>query len=213
MGREADVDGEANVSNRFTTQARTFPCALEEEAHHEDLQASHRHHHQALDYAKVEDPALGTTNGAEVAVFTGAEVFLVARNGRQLGGQLEDGLLQSRGLFGGGALSGGELCAFFVLDLVARGKESSTSGPGKNRFLFACHQGSLTYRDLEVYQLLRKRRHLIVEAEPVFSHTLSRKNEIALTFLRSVQDHLITRTDNGVIDIERTARLDLREGN
>ena len=103
-----------------STQERTFPCALEEKAHNEDLQASHRHHHQALNYAKVEDPAFGTTNGAEVAVLTGTEVFLVAGNSRQLGGQFEDGLLEGRRLFGGGALSGGELGAFFVLDLAMK---------------------------------------------------------------------------------------------
>lgn len=97
----------------------TFPSPLEEKSHHKHLQSSHRHHHQSLNDTKVENPALRATHGTEVTVLAGTEVLLVPRDCRQLRGQLENRLLESRCLFGASAtLSGGELGAFFVLDLI-----------------------------------------------------------------------------------------------
>ena len=95
----------------------TFSGTLEEEPHNEDLQRSHRNHHQALNHAEVENTTLRTTNGAEVPVLSRAEVLLVAGDGGELSGQLEDRLLESGGLLGTSTLAGGQLCAFFVLDL------------------------------------------------------------------------------------------------
>jgi hypothetical protein len=62
----------------------TFPRALEEEPHDEDLQASHRHHHEELNHAEPEDPALRTPYGAEIAVLSRAEVLLLSVYGAQL---------------------------------------------------------------------------------------------------------------------------------
>lgn len=61
----------------------------------------------------------------EVAVLARAEVLLVARDGRQLARDLEDGLLEDGGLLGGGALLGGELGAGLVLDLKLVSRVSS----------------------------------------------------------------------------------------
>lgn len=98
---------------------RTFPSPLEEKPHHKYLQSGHRHHHQPLNDTKVENPALCATHGAEVTVLAGPEVLLVPRDGRQLRGQLENRLFESRCLFGASAtLSGGKLGAFLVLDLI-----------------------------------------------------------------------------------------------
>lgn len=94
-----------------------LPGALEEESYNKDLQATHADDHGALDHAKVGDSLLRAADSAEVAVLPCSKVLLVSSNGRKLSGDLVDGLLQSRGLLGAGALLGGELCANFVLDL------------------------------------------------------------------------------------------------
>lgn len=96
---------------------RTFSSPLEEKPDNKHLQPSHRHHHQSLNHTKVEDPSLRAADSAEVAVLARPEVFLVPRDGRQLRGQFENRLFQSRRLLGARALSRGELRAFFVLDL------------------------------------------------------------------------------------------------
>lgn len=70
-----------------------------------------------------------------------------------------------------------------------------------------------TYRDLEIDNLLRKSRHIIVEAEPVLANALGREHKIALSFLGAIQDHLFAGSDNGVVDIEGTAGLDLQSQN
>lgn len=69
------------------------------------------------------------------------------------------------------------------------------------------------YRDLKVHKLLSKGRHFVIEAELVLSNTLSRKDKIALSLLRSLQDHLVTGPGHGVINIEGAARLNLSQEN
>lgn len=98
-------------------EERTFAGSLEEEPHNKHLQSSHGNHHQSLNHAEVPDTALGAAHSAEVAVLARPEVLLVARDGGQLGGELEDGLLDGGGLFGVGTLARGEFCAGFVLKL------------------------------------------------------------------------------------------------
>jgi hypothetical protein len=98
----------------------TLARALEEEAHDEDLQASHAYHHQTLDDGEVEDSLLGAPDGAEVSVLAGAEVFLVSADGGELGRQFLDGFFEHRCLFVGRALFGGELGASFVFNLMER---------------------------------------------------------------------------------------------
>ncbi len=92
---------------RIGISQHTFPGSLEEEPHDENLQPSHANHQPALYHAEVKDPALCTLNGAEVAVLAGPEVFLVAIDGGKVSRYFHDGLLQSGGLFRGGALFGG----------------------------------------------------------------------------------------------------------
>ena len=67
-----------------------------------------------------------------------------------------------------------------------------------------------TYRNLEVDHLLGKRGHLIVEAECIFADALRGEDEISLAFLCSVEDDLAARCGHGVVDIERSAGLDLQ---
>lgn len=71
-----------------------LPRTLEEEADNKHLQSSHGHDHQNLDDAEVDDSLFCAADGAEVAVLTGAEVFLVAGDGGQLARELEQGLLE-----------------------------------------------------------------------------------------------------------------------
>lgn len=92
-------------------------CALEKEPHYEDLQASHCDHNQTLQDAEVEDTLLRASYGREISVFSGAEVFLVSVDGRQLGGDFENGFFEDGGLLRSRALFGRKLCACFVLNL------------------------------------------------------------------------------------------------
>jgi len=64
---------------RVRLAALTFPSAREELSDNEDLQASHRHHHDHLHQAEVEDTLLGTPHRAEVPVLSCAEVLLLSR--------------------------------------------------------------------------------------------------------------------------------------
>jgi hypothetical protein len=66
-----------------------------------------------------------------------------------------------------------------------------------------------TYSDLEIHHLLRERRHLIVEAEPVLSNIIRREHEVALTFLCPIKYHLLSGSIYNVVDIEGATRLDL----
>lgn len=84
-------------------------------------------------------------------------------------------------------------CSFSTLDRLAG---------------FGASRGS-TYGNLEINQFLRKRRHLVVEAEAVFTDGLRGEDEIALALLCVLHDDLLARSDDGVIDIERAAGLDL----
>lgn len=95
----------------------TLPCALEEEAHDKDLQRTHADDQADLDQAEVDNPLLCAPDGAEVAVLARAEVFLVARHGGQLAGELGDRLLERGCRLGVAALLGGEVDAGLVLDL------------------------------------------------------------------------------------------------
>lgn len=99
---------------------------MEKEPHNEDLQASHCDHDQALQYAEVENTLLRAPHRGEVPVLSRAEVFLVSVDGRQLGGDFEDGFFEDGGLLGSRALLGRELCACFVLNL-----ESVSMGVGR----------------------------------------------------------------------------------
>lgn len=95
----------------------TLSCALEEEAHNKDLQRGHRNHHQRFNHAEIEDAALSAADGAEVSVFTRAEVLLVPGDCGQLSGELVDGFLQAGGLFRASTLAGWELGTLLVLNL------------------------------------------------------------------------------------------------
>lgn len=93
---------------------------LEEESDNKDLQTTHSDNESNLNHAEVDDAALSAADGSKVAVLTSSEVFLVSGDGGKLARNLEDGLLEDRGLLGGGALLRGELSAGFVLDLFNR---------------------------------------------------------------------------------------------
>lgn len=59
-----------------------------------------------------------------------------------------------------------------------------------------------TYCDLKVHHLVRKCRHLIVEAKSVFADLLGSENEITLTLFLPVQNDILDRPDDLVVDIE-----------
>jgi hypothetical protein len=66
-----------------------------------------------------------------------------------------------------------------------------------------------TYGNLKIHQLVRKGRHLVVEAESEFANVIRREDEIALSLFLALHDDTLARTDNRVVNIEGTARLDL----
>lgn len=69
--------------------------------------------------------------------------------------------------------------------------------------------GNSTYRNLEIHEFLGKRRHFIIEAKLIFPDVLGRKHKVSLSFLDSTQNHLPIGGYHRVIDIERTAGLNL----
>ena len=66
-----------------------------------------------------------------------------------------------------------------------------------------------TNRNLEVNKLLGECAHLIVEAERVVADPSSSKDKVALTLLLAREDDLAAGALDNVVDIERTARLNL----
>ena len=59
-----------------------------------------------------------------------------------------------------------------------------------------------TYGNLEIYHLLCECAHLVAEAEAVLAHVIGREDKVALALLVAVENKLVGRTDNLVIDIE-----------
>lgn len=76
-------------------------------------------------------------------------------------------------------------------------------------FVFA----GVTYSNLEVNHLLGESRHLIVEAERVFTVALGSEDVVTLSFLRTVQDDLAAWCSHGVVNIEGATRLNLFQKN
>ena len=70
-------------------------------------------------------------------------------------------------------------------------------------------RGGCGYRNLKINIFIRKSRHLVIEAEPVLADRLRCEDIITLTLLAPLQDDLLSWADDGVVDIERAARLDL----
>ena len=99
----------------------SLASASEEHPHDKDLQASHANHHGAFKQAEVENSLLSAPDCAEIPVFTCAEVFLLARQGGDLTGHAEDGLLDAAELLGSRAGLLGEVCARLVFDLLDAG--------------------------------------------------------------------------------------------
>lgn len=68
----------------------------------------------------------------------------------------------------------------------------------------------ITHRNLEINHLLGKGRHLVVEAEAVFSDALGCEDKVALSLFGSIHDDLVTGRGHGEIDIEGATGLDLQ---
>ena len=62
-----------------------------------------------------------------------------------------------------------------------------------------------TYGYFEVYHLVCKGGHVVVEADAVFSDVLRGKDEVALAFFLVLHDHFVVGTDDAVVDVEGTA--------
>lgn len=77
---------------------------LEKEPDNKHLQRPHADNQTNLDDAEIDDSLFRAVDSAEVSVLACAEVFLVSGDGRQLAGDLVEGLLEHGGLFGGSAL-------------------------------------------------------------------------------------------------------------
>ena len=204
---------------------------MEEEPHNEDLQARHRNHEPHLHDGEVENPLLRALHREEIPVLPCAEILLVPGNGAQLGAQLEDRFLQHARLLRVRALLARELRSDFIFDLatpcvsyeslcgqiilpIVIGEPALELGR-LERLEERCvwDRGRVkrdAYRDLEVHRLLRKGAHLVVEAEAVFARVVGREDEVTLALFGAVEDHLLVGARDGVVDVERAARLDLQ---
>jgi hypothetical protein len=78
----------------------TLPRPLEKEPHNKNLQPGHRNHQKHLHNRKLKDPLLSRPDGAKIAVLACSEVLLLAVDGGELGGELEEGFFE-RGLLVG----------------------------------------------------------------------------------------------------------------
>lgn len=65
------------------------------------------------------------------------------------------------------------------------------------------------YSYFEVHHFLGKSRHLIVEAEAVFSHCVCREHIVCLTLFGSIEYYSVVWPNHAVVDIEGSARLNL----
>lgn len=82
------------------------------------MESAHADNQCDLNQAEVDNSALRASDGAEVAVLASAEVLLVASDGRELARDLEEGLLESGCLFGGGTGLRWQVNLGLVLDLL-----------------------------------------------------------------------------------------------
>jgi hypothetical protein len=65
------------------------------------------------------------------------------------------------------------------------------------------------YSNFEIDKLLRECAHLIIETESVFSRLARGEDEVTLSLLFAVQDDLVPRSYNLVVNIEGASCLDL----
>lgn len=98
---------------------------------------------------------------------------MLAGNGAELSAELQDALFELTGLFGRGALLGGDCgAADFVLD-----------------------------SDFDVNHLVGKGADAVVEAEAVFANVLCGEDKVALALLCAVEDDLLfARLATGAVD-------------
>ena len=164
----------------------TLARSLKEEPHHQHLQHRHADHHADLDQAELEDPLLRAPDRAEVAILSCPEILLHAVHGAQLARDLEHEVLQLVVLFAGRA----------GLLRQERGRRAA---------------GALDL-DLEVDVLVREGGHGVGEAEGVGAHRLRGEDVVALPLFLAREDLSVVRVEDGVVDVEGAAGLDLVVG-
>ena len=84
-----------------------------------------------------------------------------------------------------------------------RGIQKGEEGEGDE--LWEEKRTGVAYGNLEIDHLLRKRAHLVVEAEPVLSRLFRREHGVQLAFLGALHDDLVVGTGDNVVDIEGAA--------
>jgi hypothetical protein len=67
--------------------------------------------------------------------------------------------------------------------------------------------GLALYHDIKVDQLLRQRRHVVLETKGVFAHGVGRQHIVALTFPLSVENDFFFRVFDVKVDVEGATRL------
>jgi hypothetical protein len=94
-------------------------------------------------------------------------------------------------------------CASRVLSdcLGPKWKRNAKEGKGGGRVPI-CGCRVRPYGNLKVYHLVRKGRHLVVEADSVIAFVPRRKDEIPLPLLGPCHHDLFPRPDDAVVDIE-----------
>lgn len=66
-----------------------------------------------------------------------------------------------------------------------------------------------SYGNLKVDEFVGEGAHLVVEAELVLANDVGVEDKVALALLLAIEDDLLVRAGDNVIDIERTTGLDL----
>jgi hypothetical protein len=87
----------------------------------------------------------------------------------------------------------------------------SVVSPAASHHLLLLRSAGGAYGDFKIHHLLRKRAHLVVEAEAVLADIIGRKNKVSLPLLGAVEYDLVRGANDAVVHVEGAARLHLRE--
>jgi len=160
----------------------TFSRTLEKESHYQDLDGSHTNHHQDFHQTEIEYPLFRTLDCTEVSVFSCSEILLHSADRAQLTTDLEDSILKLSSL----SVVGTTFCRnrgmfLFIFNLCRYGVLA-----GVHHLSHNAEHLSATYSYLKVYHFVGKCRHLIAEAELVFTSLLCSEYIVTLPLLLTV---------------------------
>lgn len=166
----------------------TFPRPLKEKPHHQNLQHRHPHHHHHLNRTKLKDPLLRTPHRAKIPILSRAEILLHPIHRAQLPTNFKHQILQL------------VVCLCWCARTL---RQQSGGGRGPSRALDG---------DFEVDVLVSEGGHGVGEAEGVLAGGLRGEDVVALTLFFAGEDLFFGGAEDGVVDVEGAAGLDLERG-